>query len=105
MTKSEQIMSLYDGQRTTSEIAAIVGCRPSYVRVVARQRQGKGLSDIDRKYRQSPNGSKKHAASQERSLPYRRAYMKAYQEVMRRIGDAGKAREAGRAAFRKAMQS
>jgi len=50
MTKAEHILSLYDGKRSTSDIAAIVGCRPEYVRVVARQRKGTGYSDIDRRY-------------------------------------------------------
>lgn len=53
-TKSDQIMALYDGVRTTKQIAEIVGCRPEYVRVVARQRKGSGSSEIDLRYRASP---------------------------------------------------
>lgn len=37
-TKADEIRSLYDGQRSTKEIAALVGCDPAYVRVIARQR-------------------------------------------------------------------
>lgn len=55
-TKAQRILDLYDGVRTTREIAAIVGCRPEYVRVVARQRQGTSMSDIDRRYRSSSLG-------------------------------------------------
>lgn len=56
MTKSSQILSLYNGIRTTREIAVIVGCDPAYVRVVARQRMGGAESAIDLRYRTSPLG-------------------------------------------------
>ena len=52
-TKSQQIRALYDGVRTTRDIANLVGCRPSYVRVVARQRKG-GVSEIDKRYTAKP---------------------------------------------------
>ena len=38
MTKSDHIRSLNNGIRTTRDIADIVGCGTSYVRVVLRQR-------------------------------------------------------------------
>jgi hypothetical protein len=50
MTKAQQILDLYDGIRTTTEIAKVVGCDPAYVRVVARQRFGSGQSEIDRRH-------------------------------------------------------
>ena len=56
MTKKQQILNLYDGKRSTSQIASIVGCLPEYVRVVARQRKGKAQSEIDRRYLQSSLG-------------------------------------------------
>lgn len=49
MTKSDRIRALYDGTRTTREIADIVGCLPSYVRVVCRQRVN-GRSPSDKTY-------------------------------------------------------
>lgn len=58
MTKAEHIMSLWDGKRTTGQIARKVGCLPEYVRVVVRQRKGRGMSENDRRYRQSPLGVK-----------------------------------------------
>jgi hypothetical protein len=51
MTKAQQILKLYKaGNRTTGEIADIVGCHQAYVRVVARQRRGIGYSEIDKRY-------------------------------------------------------
>lgn len=50
MTKAERIMQLYDGVRTPREIAEMVDCHPAYVRVVARQRKGGGMSEKDRRY-------------------------------------------------------
>ena len=55
-TKAAQIMELYDGVRSTSEIAKIVGCLPEYVRVVVRQRKGAGVSEIDKRYFSSAKG-------------------------------------------------
>lgn len=37
-SKADKIRALYDGERSTREIARMVGCDPAYVRVVARQR-------------------------------------------------------------------
>jgi hypothetical protein len=56
MTKAEKILALYDGKRTTREIADIVGCDTPYVRVVARQRKGTGKSVHDKRYSASPLG-------------------------------------------------
>ena len=56
MSKAKQIMALYDGKRTTREIAEIVGCGDSYVRTVARQRKGLGVSENDRRYRATELG-------------------------------------------------
>jgi hypothetical protein len=56
-TKSARIMKLYAAGKTTREIADIVGCRQEYVRVVARQRKGGGMSEIDRRYEASPKGA------------------------------------------------
>jgi hypothetical protein len=56
MTKAQQILALYDGHRTTTEIAEIVGCGTAYVRTVARQRKGSGRSAHDRRYLASDLG-------------------------------------------------
>ena len=56
MTKAEQILKLYDGSRTTREIAVLVGTTDSYVRTVARQRKDTGTSEHDRRYLQSSLG-------------------------------------------------
>lgn len=53
-SKAQQILALYDGKRTTREIADEVGCDPAYVRVVARQRKGRGESAADKRYARSP---------------------------------------------------
>jgi hypothetical protein len=50
INKASWILDLYDGKRTTREIADMVGCSDAYVRVVARQRGPSGISDIDRRY-------------------------------------------------------
>lgn len=55
-TKAARIMALYKKGMSTTQIAAKVGCRPEYVRVVARQRKGKGQSSIDCKWRHSEKG-------------------------------------------------
>lgn len=53
-TKSAEIMRLYShGIFTVKEIAEKVGCLPSYVRVVARQRKGTGMSVSEARYRQA----------------------------------------------------
>lgn len=51
-TKAAEIMRLYAEGLSTSEIAKAVGCKPEYVRVVARQRKnGHGYSKAERTYR------------------------------------------------------
>lgn len=51
-TKAAEIMRLWKhGIFTTSEIAHLVGCRDSYVRVVARQRRGTGQCEADKRWR------------------------------------------------------
>lgn len=49
-TKSAKIMRLYEQGLSTREIAEKVDCKPEYVRVVARQRKGRGQSEIDKRY-------------------------------------------------------
>lgn len=73
-TKSEQILALHDGKRTPREIADIVGCRPEYVRVVARQRRGSGMSDIDRRYVASPKGQRTAARMAHLKVSAKAAY-------------------------------
>ena len=58
MTKTQHILSLYDGKRSTSEIAEIVGCHPAYVRVVARQRRGRSHSEVEERYLKKRYGTK-----------------------------------------------
>jgi hypothetical protein len=82
MTKAEQILALYDGSRSTREIADIVGCDPAYVRVAARQRKGGSRSEIDKRYVASPLGKetkrKIDAAYYEANREYIKSYMRAY---------------------------
>jgi hypothetical protein len=68
MTKAALILKLYDGGLNPQEIAAEIGCSDSYVRVVARQRKGKGRSDNDWRYYKSPLGK---ATRREQSARYR----------------------------------
>jgi hypothetical protein len=71
MTKADQILSLYDGKRSTKEIAEIVGCLPEYVRVAARQRKGRP-SKSDRTYLSKIAQNADHRAASDRySLIYR----------------------------------
>lgn len=94
MSKAAQIMSLYDGVRSTKEIAQIVGCADSYVRVVARQRKGGSCSEIDRRYLNSERGHRYTA----KRLPKSRAYA----AVKVRTGDRAAAASAYRDAYRQA---
>lgn len=55
MSKAARIRALYAEGRSTREIAAIVGCRPEYVRVAGRQRKH-GPAPADQRYRVSPKG-------------------------------------------------
>jgi transposase-like protein len=62
MTKAERIMKLYEqGGLTVQEIAQRIGCLDSYVRVVARQRKGTGMSAADKRYRAKVNANGDHA--------------------------------------------
>ena len=98
MTKSEHILSLNDGKRTTREIAdAVYGGRATrkqmaYTRVVLKQRRGAGLSENDRRYRESPLGQIKR---RQNSAANKASY---------NTGNREKARAAGRRAYRKARQ-
>lgn len=82
-TKAENIMRLYAKGLSTTEIAEIVGCLPEYVRVVARQRKGWGLSENDRRYRDSPRG----------------------QEMMKRVNEAKREARKARRAYREASHA
>jgi transposase-like protein len=74
-TKSDRIRALYAEGKSVAEIAEIVGCRPEYVRVAARQRAGgkRGVADVN----------------------YRPRIMEAWA-----VGDRNAARSAGREAYR-----
>jgi hypothetical protein len=82
MTKAEQIRALWKELPDTSErtriIADRVGCRTEYVRVVARQRVGSGLSAIEKRYVFGRFGSLQayYRHLNERSKEYRSAYWK-----------------------------
>jgi hypothetical protein len=94
MTKAQQILALYDGQRTTTEIAEIVGCGTAYVRTVARQRKGAGLSEFDRRYKASPLGR----AMQSRAMKAYRKRIKdehgvSYETVRLRANPEARARK------------
>jgi hypothetical protein len=82
MTKAQQILALYDGKRSTREIAEIVGCDPAYVRVAARQRHGGSRSEIDKRYVASPLGKetkrKVDAAYYRANREYVLSYMRSY---------------------------
>lgn len=89
MTKAQRILELYDGVRTTNEIAEIVGCLPAYVRVVARQRKSSGVSESDRRYLTSPLG---------------RTTIRQRQKRVWSSGDRAAARNAANDAYRKARE-
>lgn len=74
MTKAERIRTLYAAGKSIREIADIIGCSDSYVRVAARQRT---------------NGSSKHD----------RAYLKKMKDLVRRYGDYEFARQVGRSVY------
>lgn len=98
MTKSQQIMALYDGKRTTREIADLVGCKPEYVRVVARQRKGGGLSEIDHRYRETERGRAAIGRSNLKRRPQLVASLHAHNKVVRATGSRDAARQAARTA-------
>lgn len=76
MSKAARIRALYAEGKTTREIADEVGCRPEYVRVVARQRDASGRSAHDDAYLVRKYGSLKaaYAARNARTKPQRNAY-------------------------------
>ena len=99
-TKAQRILALYDGRRTTGEIAEIVGCHSAYVRVVARQRKGNARSEHDHRYANSSLGIATRLKSQERSRPYHRAYSAALVAT----ADTEAANAAARRAYRTAVK-
>ena len=48
MNKKQRILRLYDTKRTPNQIAEIVGCRPEYVRVLARKRKARAEQTVPR---------------------------------------------------------
>ena len=92
MTLAAEILALYDGERTTREIANALLCRPEYVRVVARQRRG-STSEIDERYLKSSKGIAYRAMKKEGVKAYNRAYY------------ATKDKRAARAAYKRAMEA
>lgn len=97
MTKSSRIMALYDGVRTTTEIAEIVGCCTAYVRTVARQRKGK-QSTGDKRYikkRCADAGPNEHQWSWHRRSAAARSAQRAYV----RVRYYGGSKEDARAAY------
>jgi hypothetical protein len=86
MTKAEQIRALWKELPDTSErtriIADRVGCRTEYVRVVARQRVGSGMSAIEKRYVLGRFGSLQayYRHLNERSKEYRSARKKRRRE-------------------------
>lgn len=108
MTKADRIRSLYaEGRYTTGEIADLVGCLASYVRVCARQRVD-GLSVIDRKYRSKIESQTGEPYSQHYNRKRMRA-MSAYYVVQRRLLRMGHSRDfanqKARAAYSVARQT
>ena len=87
MTKSEHILSLNDGERTTRQIADAVYVgratreQMAYTRIVLRQRKGTRGSKADLRYRASPLGRemrRKNFARRYYGDPQYRAQMLAY---------------------------
>ena len=107
MTKSARIRALYAEGKSTREIADIVGCGMSYVRVCARQRIN-GLSESDIRYR-AKLGTNDYTSYQKalfkKNPAYKRrhlAYVKAYCAAERKGLPVDKMKAAGRQAYRSA---
>jgi hypothetical protein len=100
-TKSEWILALYKDGLSTKEIAEIVGCLPSYVRVVARQRKGTSASEIDRRYLTSSLGRSTRQKIDAKCRPYKLAYAR----VAEQTGNKDAANAAARAAVRAALRA
>lgn len=97
MSKSSQILSLYDGVRSTREIADIVGCLPEYVRIVARQRRGRA-SETDRKYLESDRGLASRRRSSAKLAGKTASYYRSASETGNRAVAAERARQVYRSA-------
>ena len=97
VTKKDRILKLNDGVRTLEEIAALVGCLPSYCRVVIRQRKGKSVSDIDLRYRASQKGMKYRAVEN--------AAAKVYARIISATADKTVANAAAKRAYRKTRRA
>jgi hypothetical protein len=98
MTKAERIRKLYaDGFLSVKEIAALVGCRPEYVRVSARQRAGGRRSTSDQNYEAA--GYEK--GNREAARAARRAAYRALRESGLRADEAS--RKSGHA-YKKTMR-
>lgn len=101
-TKAARICRLYAmGIYTVKEIADIVGCRPEYVRVAARQRRGRGMSEIDLRYKYSNRGQEVRQRWNALRLPAKRAYANAFRET----GSHEKARAAYASAIQEAAHA
>lgn len=107
MTKSARIRALYAEGKSTREIADIVGCGTSYVRVCARQRIN-GLSESDIRYR-AKLGTNDYTSYQKalfkKNPDYKRrhrAYCKSYSAAKRRGLPVDKRKDVGRQAYRSA---
>lgn len=101
-SKAARIMKLYARGYSTREIGQMVGCRPEYVRVVARQRKGNGQSRSDNAYlsriRKSGNrdaarmdGRIAYDAARQSGASIKRAtamYTIAYDHTLRRTANA-----------------
>lgn len=74
--KSDRIRELDKNGRTVRQIADVVGCPTSYVRVVLRQRVGGGMSKHDKAHLIKKHGSLKaaYAAHYQDHREYFRAY-------------------------------
>lgn len=100
MTKAEQIRNLYDGKRSTQEIAKIVGCRQEYVRVVALQRVPGGHdanAEYQRKWRQI---AREHGCRE----AARKAYRAAYHRERNSGGSPAQCRSVGGGAYANALR-
>lgn len=94
MTKAARILELYAKGLTTREIADRVGCKPEYVRVVARQRKD-GPSRADKRYAASPKGEVRRERKRQRFYDVYHAVPKAersktFAEVYYAARSAGK---------------
>ena len=113
------VLTLDDGTRTTQEIAALAGCRDSYVRTCRQRKSGKSIGDRNylskpeakakgreakRRYAQTPNAKARANAYRSRPSVKAKACLKAFrlyhavpfekrQEFCRAFGAARATRE------------